>query len=206
MRNYKINLIVLSSIIAIFTLSDFAFSEAPSNKSKTKRPRYAPGELIVKFKSDKAVENLISQIAIHGRIKTLDITSSLKKLNKKYGLKRIRRVFKPFTKKDASGKTKILTPNEWREEIKKKFPQKKLEDIKIPDIDKVYILEFDKDADIEAIADEYRKNPDVEIAGPNLIAIPGGVTPNDTNFDDQWNLKGFPGIKANSAWDFFWRN
>ncbi len=80
-------------------------------------------------------------------------------------------------------------------------------------LDRTFVLKFDPNADLEAIINDLKANPEVEYAEPNVSVTVGGIIPNDPGFPDQWALRnlgigvgGYPAtldadIKATQAWE-----
>lgn len=80
-------------------------------------------------------------------------------------------------------------------------------------LDRVFVLRFGADSDVDSIIAGLKADPEVEYAEPNYKVIPGSVTPNDPEFEFQWGLKnlgvgvaGFDStrnadIKATEAWE-----
>jgi subtilisin family serine protease len=55
-------------------------------------------------------------------------------------------------------------------------------------LDRVFVLKFDPNADLDSIIDELRSRDDVEYAEPNYRIKLGTVTANDPDFSSQWSL------------------
>lgn len=80
-------------------------------------------------------------------------------------------------------------------------------------LDRVFLLRFDRDADIDSIISRLRSDPMVEYAEPNYLIEPASVIPADPEFHRQWALRnqgtgaeGQPSsldsdIKATEAWE-----
>jgi subtilisin family serine protease len=80
-------------------------------------------------------------------------------------------------------------------------------------LDRTFVLKFDPQADLEAIINDLKANPEVEYAEPNVSVTVGSLIPNDPGFGEQWALRnlgigvgGFPAtldadIKATQAWE-----
>lgn len=144
---------------------------------------YIPGEVIVKFKSP-----IISMP--EGKVKALshEIFTEvpyIHNLNKKYGLTKAE---KAFIHLDTSPGKKF---------IKGRF-------VEMPDFRNIYRLFFPEDIDVEKVAKEFEKDPNVEYASPNPIRRIF-LTPNDPKYVDypasenQWGLFR---ISAEAAWDY----
>jgi subtilisin family serine protease len=101
-----------------------------------------PGQIIVKFTSDKAIDD-----------------KKNKEINKKYKIKKIEKLFWRSKVKDKS------------KDKQKKLPKEKLDRIVNlkGGFDRTYILTFPSSVDIEKIIKEYEENPNVEYAEPNII-------------------------------------
>ncbi|MEW6129051.1 MAG: S8 family serine peptidase [Acidobacteriota bacterium] len=79
--------------------------------------------------------------------------------------------------------------------------------------DRVFVMKFDPQADLEEIINRLKANASVEYAEPNIPLVVGGVIPDDPGFGEQWALRnlglgvfGFPStldadIKATQAWE-----
>lgn len=131
---------------------------------------FAPGELIVKFKPGTVFtvkEDTIS-------IQDTTFSPSLKSLNKKFKLKKIKHLIE---KKDVSV-------------FEKRIPNK---------LKNTYILKFPKETNIEEVAKEYNKDVDVIYAEPNYIYRILDTTPNDPYFSSQWGLVK---VEAKKLWDY----
>lgn len=63
--------------------------------------------------------------------------------------------------------------------------------------DRMFVFQFPANADLEYIADIYKKDQNVEEAYPNYLYVIH-ITPNDPYYNSQWAL---PKISASSAWD-----
>lgn len=87
--------------------------------------------------------------------------------------------------------------------------ERKPRNFKKPNLDNIYLIQFAEDIDVEALARELMKDPQVEYAHPNYLLYALETIPNDTYFNEQWALRntgqtgGTPGadIKADYAWD-----
>ncbi|MBI3449342.1 MAG: S8 family serine peptidase [Acidobacteria bacterium] len=97
-------------------------------------------------------------------------------------------------------------------EIRERFPQRAARAAAraaIPTLDRIYVLDLKNGrADVESLAREMRKDPEVVYAEPNFVYRTASTTfPNDTYYlssgswgqpyDDLWGLKG---IQASGAW------
>jgi subtilisin family serine protease len=136
---------------------------------------FVPGQMLIKFKSDVVTVKDKSGIGVFSLDKAEIKSSTIRSLNAKYNVKNI----KSFAKKERK--------------------LKKLRDghtVEFPDMSQIFLLEFPKDADVNSVVEEYKKDPSVEFAEPNYIMhiftpddpfyISGeGSADNDPN---QWGL------------------
>ncbi|MFA4937117.1 MAG: S8 family serine peptidase [Patescibacteria group bacterium] len=174
-----------------------------------------PGEIIIKFKEKNAASidrNLNSQTMKLSPSRTG--LSSVNTLNVKYKVKDIAPVFKELKDKQ------LQTNKSYKQlftETKANFSQRAKrapKNAKVPNLTNIYKLELeDKSADIQAICEEYKKDPNVEYCEPNYIATVFTL-PNDTYVDPNqkgtwlagaWgqsysNLWGLEKIKMEEAW------
>ncbi len=185
--------------------------------------RFAPDEIIVKFKNAAAaaLEEKTSAGTAAGQ---LELPGSLDKLNRKFGLRNIKPLLKNFKAdrerlKALSNKDKaLLTKHEKRIlQRLRRAPQKAT----IPALDRIYKLQFSlaPDESIQEIMAAYNDDPSVEYAELNhRISI--RKEPDDPCYPLQWSLDnigqdypvsgkyGFPpgtpdsDIDAPQAWDF----
>ena len=185
---------------------------------KTTQLSYSPNQLIIKFSPELGSQ--IGKIFKEGKaLKTITGTDNLDKLNAKYKVKKIDRVFKDL---EAKGKAKgkdFITAAEDFEDTKAKFPQRAnraVKNPKIPDLENIYVIEFkDSQTDILSIVSEYSEDPNVAYAEPNYIAKIF-MLPNDKyyntefenppvyswgqNYPDLWALKSNK-LNSEPAWD-----
>ncbi|MFH1777297.1 MAG: S8 family serine peptidase [Candidatus Omnitrophota bacterium] len=175
------------------------------------KPEYAPGEIIVKFKDEagQVLNKKLTPVDLSLSTTATGI-SSIDNLNYKHKVKKIAPVFKALKKKMMSTGMSMTAYNE---EIKAKFPKRAArapKDKKVPNLTNIYKLTMeDKDANILAICEQYKKDPNVEYAEPNYIAMIQMV-PNDPyysssgawgqDYDDLWGLKQDK-LNCEPAWD-----
>src|SRR3989338_792640 len=187
-----------------------------------KAPEYAPGELIVKIREGRSLEDI-------------------KDLNKMYGVTSTEKVFKDLPTpqdrlKEAKAKLDELEPKDhkswyWqldkdskeykeytvkiekeKEELQGKIKEEEYlvrqieqrektapKDAKIPNLDNILLLKVPAETDILQMTQEYSRNPYVQYAEPNYIPKLEGTrtVPNDPYFPDQWALEQ---IYAPEAW------
>ncbi len=179
------------------------------SEDKPPKPKYAPGEIIVKFKEEAGA-------VLYRRVSPVELSvatistglSSIDSLNTKHKVKKIDPVFKKLKQRQLRTG---MTYQAITEEIKNKFPQRAARaprDAKAPNLANIYKLTSeDKNTNILAICEEYKKDPNVEYAEPNYIVKVQEV-PNDPyysssgswgqDYDDLWGMKK---ISCENAWD-----
>ena len=109
--------------------------------------KYIPGELVIQFKNDARKKIHIS--TTKAGVPAVGI-STIDALNKQYNAQEIKRVVKE--EEIANSKTALKHG-----------------------IDLIYLSNFPKDKDMEKIAEEYRKDPNVKAVTPNYKLIPCDV-------------------------------
>ncbi len=221
--------------VSVFTADSYAYASDAGNCSAVQvdansldygddiRPAleayYVPGEIIVKFKKQTA-ETLDAQISEAQTPETLELSASLDSLNRKYGAKKFKPLFRNF---NSDRKRNLLQKNKPDLTKTEKRLLRRLnrapEDVKVPDLGSIYKVELEQGRSARLAVMEYRKDPDVEYAELNYI-IHSAFTPNDPYYPVQWALNntgqpypvpggstgsGTPGadINAPQAWDIF---
>ena len=180
-------------------ISSVPVSKKEEDNERIKHLEYAPNEIIVKFKPGVIDISLERQEVLTSKM--IVTAPSIEDLNYKFGLVKIKRIFKIPSKKDRNGRIRAMTVEEQAEFIKQKFPQRKIrapKDAKIPDLSNVYKLTFFKGVDVREIVEEYKKDPNVEYVQLNYAAYTMTTMPNDPDYSLQWAL---PKIEADEAWD-----
>jgi|GEM_PF-577078 len=167
---------------------DIRFPQLIKNPIKQK---YAPNELIVKFKETVA-DSIARQVADKKSAKDLRMPSSLYKLNVLYNAKEIKPLAKNFKAKKAEIEA-LRTKDKSQLTVAEKHLLKRLErapkDGKDAALDRIYKLTFElgKGQNIEDIAAAYQNDPDVEYAELNYI-VSVCNTPGDSLYSTQWPL------------------
>jgi len=176
--------------------------------------KHVPGEMIIKFRDDAAVGEVAAELFERkGQFETVTRSPNLDKLNKKFRIKSMKRVFgKLLGGKKFSGtvsqrrayylqkraKARFFDKIEY---IKKRFPKRAKripKDVKVPYLNLIYRVEFeDKDVNVEAAATEYAKDPNIEYAEPNSLDRTYYV-PNDPRYIEQWAHQN---THAEPGWD-----
>ncbi|RLG55519.1 MAG: hypothetical protein DRN88_05575, partial [Candidatus Hydrothermarchaeota archaeon] len=140
---------------------------------------------MVKFKDQFMVE-----VPNGSRMMKKTLTS-VDKLNEKYRVIEIEKVFKTATRRAKPVFIKTYTG-----EVRQ-----------VPQLFNIYKLKLPKQTDIKAAVEDYSKDPNVEYAEPNYIAHIAAV-PNDPDFPQQWGLHNIgqyhlpdADIGAPEAWD-----
>lgn len=201
------------------------YSEAvylTKQKSNKKiQPKYIPGQIIVKFKDDAAV-GVVAKELVERKQNFRSITGSpnLDKLIKKYRVQRIKNVFQWHKEgRMPSGRITLQQAREKLHHLKEKLAQKEKtikaafprrtrrapENAKIPFLGSIYRLDFeDKDIDVESVAREYTKDPDIDFAQPNYIAT-GALVPDDPYYTSTYyskdHLWGLHKIQMEESWE-----
>jgi uncharacterized delta-60 repeat protein len=161
-------------------------SGAPSfvDTSGSNQAKFAPDEIIVKFKKTAKVQTTIStdQIAVTG-------LSSIDVLHKKLNVTSMKKIFKGSRPKGMKLKRTALPTEE------------------SPDLSNIYKLKIGKEVTVPEAVEMYKQDPNVEYAEPNYIAHIC-LLPNDPyyyssgswgkSYQDLWGLHK---IQASSAWD-----
>jgi subtilisin family serine protease len=203
-------------------LSATGFISTQKQAIERSQPTYVPGQMIVKFRK-RVADLLEAQLTEVEKTKKLPVSGSLNNLNKKHKLKKIRPLFRDFKQRREELKQLLkkkplcLTKKEHHILKRLKRAEKK---VKVPDLDRIYILEFGQmdDQQLQEVLGEYKREPDVEYAELNYI-VSIDTTPNDPLYSVQWSLNntgqmypesgdynhppGTPGcdIDAPEAWD-----
>jgi subtilisin family serine protease len=176
----KITIPILLVVLVLISLAVyFSFFVNPKTASQS-IPPHAKNRLIVQFK-ESAKKNLKKEQVITGP----DIgIASVTTINKKEGVKKIKKVIPNFENKDLKGKTASESG-----------------------LDRIYTIEFNADKDINSMIDEYSKDRDIEYAEPDYL-VSTQLEPNDPyysssgswgqDYPDLWGIKK---INSNIAWD-----
>jgi parallel beta-helix repeat protein len=152
---------------------------------------YAPEEIIIKFR-DPTVRTLGENTFDDPDVAKLDLSVSMGKLNKKFRLSGVKRLFKNFKAKKERikallKKDKALLTKREKHILQrlKRAPEKAT----VPALDRIYKLQFDLEPDesIQDVLDAYNNDPGVEYAELNYI-VTIDSTPNDPYFPLQWSL------------------
>jgi thermitase len=136
--------------------------------------QYVPGQIFVKFKQDTITITGTDGQGIQSIDKASIRSNSIKELNAK------NKIFKIKTFSDKTKKTKKIRSGKI---------------VELPDLSQLVLLEFPKEIDVYSIIEEYRKDPSVEFASPNYIRHiftpddPYYITgPSPDNSQNQWGL------------------
>lgn len=110
--------------------------------------QFVPGQMLVKFRPDTVAIKEKTGVGIFSLDRAEIRSSSIKTLNLKYNISKI----KSFVKKEKK---------------LKKLRSGRI--VELPDLSQLYLLEFAKDIDVMTAVEEYRRDPSVEFAEPNYI-------------------------------------
>jgi len=104
--------------------------------------------MLVKFRPDIVTIKGAKGVGVFSLDKAEVRSTSIKSLNAKYNISKIRSLVNKERKlkKLRSGKV-----------------------VELPDLSQIYLLEFPKDVDVVSAVEEYKKDPSVELASPNYI-------------------------------------
>jgi len=185
---------VKEKILPMFTLSLIATLLASIKviqAAETIRPEYVPNEIIVKF--HKTISDTVEeQTEFSALDKGLKLSTSLDKLNTIYRAKKIKPLFKNFKRnrqhiRSLPTRDGILLTKKEKHILRrlKRAPK----GVKVPDIGRIYKLEFDleRGRSLEELVVAYNNDPDVEYAELNYI-VSTQDTPNDPLYPLQWAL------------------
>lgn len=150
-----------------------------------------PGQMMVKFKPDVVSVKDKKGVGVFSLDKVEIMPGSIKALNARYKISNIR----SFAKKER--KLKKLRSGRV---------------VELPDMSRIFLLEFPKDTDVKSVVEEYKNDPSVEFAEPNYIMHI--YTPNDPWYisgegsadsnPNQWGLYKIwltPTEEGNSGWN-----
>ena len=173
-------------LIFILLSSLFSFNTLCGAKASSTEESFAPDRIIIKTKP--GIISMPVGVSEPGPGNSAIKTNSISSLQVKFNVKNTRKLFKEVLSKPGmsisqKGKT-----------------------VEIPDLSNYYIIDLPEGADVKKIADEYRKNPDIELAFPDYI-MKVDIAPNDPyfkkfqNYNDMTNQWGLFNIKVQQAWD-----
>jgi subtilisin family serine protease len=152
---------------------------------------YVANEIIVKFRSSAAA--VVEKSAAKGKSGfELEVSESLRGLNRRYGLKRCEGVFKNF--KENRGRVRaLLKKDEALLSKKERHLVRRLKragkGAEVPALDRIYRLEFEpgEGQRLEDVVAAYNSDPEVEYAELNYIVSIDAV-PDDPLYPLQWSL------------------
>lgn len=195
-----------------------SWAQAPARKKAS----YAPGELIVKYRS--SVTESVYELVNTGRpfrLATIDRSSSLDRLHERYGVRSARPLFRTLREEarieGANTSDALRSYHAARtRRVERRFgerTQRAPDDARLPDLSQVYVLEVPEGTDVEAAARAFEGDPHVAYAQPNY-RLEVQSLPNDTYVDPDQNgswssgawgqpyedLWGLRKIRADQAW------
>ena len=158
---------------------------------KASSMEYAPGEIIVKFKTPEA-DLLTEQLAQGKAVRELKLSASLDNISRKYQVTGIKPVVEDF-KAGRERIEAILKKNKAALTIRERHLLRRLnrapKGAKVPELDRIYRIELGPDqSELDAVA-EYSKAAGVEYAELNYIVSVCSTEPNDPNYSIQWALR-----------------
>ena len=180
-----------------FTLQNKA--KEPDDKMdktiKNPLPEYAPGEVIVKFKSSVPALEVKSDRKTTGvnlekqevDVADLNVTTSHFILRTLIERKKILKIEKIFRGAEEPAKELIKFKQKFAKEItdgKRRINEQEF--LKI-DLSKTYKIKIDKTVSVEDMVQELSSSPEVEYAEPNYI-YKTQLIPNDLEFSKLWGL------------------
>jgi hypothetical protein len=184
----KRKLFLAAALLILSAAASYSVGIDPAPK-----PEYVPGEIIVKFKSSVKM-SAVQLNSVKPDAANITNFTSINGILAKHKLNKLKKTFKVS---DA-------------EKIKRKFPKRTLrtdKKAKTPVLSNIHTLTFPENADIKAVIEELKKDPNVEYAEPNYINHTYAV-PNDTYYNssgawgqsyrDMWGLQK---ISAEAAWN-----
>ncbi|MFZ0034685.1 MAG: S8 family serine peptidase [Sedimentisphaerales bacterium] len=177
---------------ALPPIDDGVLAYAGAGNYSSETPRYAPNEIIVKFR-EKAAGTAASEVYKKVAAKDMRLSSSLDRLGRQYKVKELKPVFKNF-KKNAEKIRQLQAKDVKQLTAKEKRILRRLvrapKNAKAPTMDRIYKLavELEKGQSLEDVVAEYNKDPDVEYAELNYIVSIDSIEPNDTYYLLQWAL------------------
>jgi predicted outer membrane repeat protein len=170
-------------------------------KDDTKRPRYVPNEIIVKYRKP-AADKIEAGLLAGKKIGQVRLSDSLDRLGRMYKVKDAKSVFPRF--KENQRRIEALEHKDRaRLSEKEKHILARLarapKGAKVPDLSRIYKIELEPGQSVEEVVAAYNNDPDVEYAQMNHI-ISLSKIPNDPDYPGwgQWNLHI---IQAAEAWD-----
>jgi len=213
-RMIRMRLVAIATLVVLLTLcASMVATAGPvaavKGGGQAGQPEPAPGEIIVKFKSP-ASAGIIAGVQESENLKVsgsdIDV-KSLKDLGAKHGVYSIEPVFKGLHRQmKDEGKTAAQIAADAKAEFPVRAKRAPTEAIP-PDLSGVFLLKFPEDADVNAVAADYRNDQNAEFAEPNN-RLKAMYLPDDPYFrstgswgqsyPDMWNLRN---IDAEHAWD-----
>ena len=173
-------------VIAFFTSNIIAFG-APNRNLL----RFAPNEIIIKFKSDSTA-TLEEKTSAGFEAAQFELPGSLDKVNKKFRLRNIKPLLKNF--KAHRGQIKALLKKDKallskREKRILQRLRRAPEKATVPALDRIYKLQFAlaPDESIREVLAAYNKDPSIEYAELNYI-VSICKSPDDPLYPLQWSL------------------
>lgn len=205
MNRLKKNSLITFTILLLtyFTFMSVQAEETSKNKNSDLQTEFAPGQIIVKLKSEND-SGLKEQFYSATEKELTLVPESLQKLHHKHSLKQIQRVFKKnfFAKQSDTTIEKLLK----RQKRALYGSDSKVQSLQ-EELSCIYIFHFEPSVNIKNVLEDYNKDPNVEYAELNKVAKVN-IVPNDPyyqsygswgqSFDD---LYGLDKLQIEAAWD-----
>lgn len=181
--------VIMLSFLLLVPVSPFV--HAQNDTDDVKKPLYAKGRFIVKFKGLDECPSCLTDPAASKKF------SSIHKLNKEHGVKKIKSVF--FEEKGLDVQEAKKEQKQLSERAQAVYSQRvqRGSGHSLPDLSSIFMMEVGEGADIEKIIKEYSDDPNVGYVQPDY-ETKTDLIPNDPMLSNLW---GISKIQAGSAWD-----
>ncbi len=196
---------MLKQLCIFIFLAICFFASATQISAEETQKSFAPDRIIIKFKTDglhTIASDLETPLNQKKSIKSLtnDQSDSLDKLNKKFKVKKAKRLFKLREGYSPQDEKKQMSLS--RKKIKTTLKARAIKanpSAAEEDLSNIYVLEVENGQNIEQLIKEYAKDSHVEFVQPDYI-METNYSPNDPYYVDNtlWGLKN---IQMSSAWD-----
>jgi subtilisin family serine protease len=193
-HNRKFLSTFLAGALLLILVNDIGFADIGhsdgmiSTKDRQQQQDYVPNQLLAKFRSKAAGPMEASPDQNQA---VVSIAESLKRLNRRFRVRKTERVFPGFAKQQKKMErlrdksTEQLTK---QEERLLQRGQRAGSRRQVPALDRIYLLELVEGQDLAAALAACRQDPAVEYAELNYL-LHEHAEPNDTYFSIQWPLE-----------------
>lgn len=171
--------------------------KAAEKETKTKQqlPKFVAGEVIVKLKPQVQQLRVKKEEVQKGAdiekqpltLSVLDqesIPDAIERLNSKYQIKKVEKIFKGYTSPQEELKKIKITMQAQNAQPQAIDEQKFLSN----DLSRVYTVSLDESTPVEEVAKELSKSQEIEYAEPNHLYYTNQTMPNDPDFNKLWGL------------------